>query len=303
MPRGAGIDQFGEKLRLVLLRLNLSRAALARTMEVDKSTVSRWLSGRVTPVDHQIARLTDLVAAETDFARVDWEADIARFTERLAFGHTAPLVNRDSAPADGLAGFRSLTFGRAQALKSASTYQGLWRMYRPTFANDGEIVVGGVEIAPVGDRLAFRYTDGFFGYWGEVYRFGGQLFFFGEEPDRQDELLLMILNAVNWPRAKMLDGVMCGVAGDPSHTPGAMRVVLDRVGELDPDPAARAGEWRAFEAEIREIDRAGFVAAHAEHIARHLRCSVRWDEAPEQADHILWIPVHRTLSQGEREPR
>ena len=303
MPRGVDIDQFGEKLRLLLLRLNLSRAALAQTLAVDKSTVSRWLSGRVTPVDHQMARLTELAAAEVaEFGRVDWDRPVADYTQRLAFGRDAPVVNRETMSDEGMAGFRSLSLGREQALRVAGVYEGLWRMYRPTFANDGEIVVGGVEIAATGGCLAFRYTDGFFGYSGEIYLLGGQLFFFGEEPDRQDELLLMILNPVNWPRAKMLDGIMCGVAGDPGHTPGAMRVILDRIEDLAPDADARAGNWREFEAEIREIDRAGFVASNAADIAEHLRCRVIWPDRADQPDHILAVPFHRTLSKGEREP-
>ena len=46
---------FARKLGLVLEALNLSRGRLAQTVGVDKSAVSRWVSGVQAPSDHNLA--------------------------------------------------------------------------------------------------------------------------------------------------------------------------------------------------------------------------------------------------------
>eukprot|EP01035_Chromulina_nebulosa_P002274 gene2273-biopygen1935 len=50
-------EEFAERLRLVLKALSISGGRLAADACVDKSLVSRWCSGAVTPSEHNLARL------------------------------------------------------------------------------------------------------------------------------------------------------------------------------------------------------------------------------------------------------
>ena len=53
-------DDLGGRLKLALKVVNLSAGALGSAVGVDKSVVSRWLSGKVVPNGHNLSR----VAAE-----------------------------------------------------------------------------------------------------------------------------------------------------------------------------------------------------------------------------------------------
>lgn len=56
---GQAADTFASRLSLALDALNLSRGQLAAAVGVDKSLVSRWLSGEVVPTAYNRARISD----------------------------------------------------------------------------------------------------------------------------------------------------------------------------------------------------------------------------------------------------
>ena len=75
---------FAQKLGLVLKATNLSRGRLAQTAGVDKSMVSRWVSGVQVPSDHNMSLLTEAVARHRPgFERRDWDLDAEGFANRL----------------------------------------------------------------------------------------------------------------------------------------------------------------------------------------------------------------------------
>src|SRR5215510_4036044 len=75
---------FAQKLGLVLKAINLSRGRLAQTAGVDKSVVSRWVSGVQVPSDHSLSLLTEAVARHRPgFERRDWDLDTRQFTNRI----------------------------------------------------------------------------------------------------------------------------------------------------------------------------------------------------------------------------
>ena len=79
-----GTGDFAQKLGLVLKATNLSRGRLAQTAGVDKSVVSRWVSGVQVPSDHNLSLLTEAVARHRPgFERRDWDLDAERFANRL----------------------------------------------------------------------------------------------------------------------------------------------------------------------------------------------------------------------------
>ena len=54
--------RLGERLSLALKTINLSPAALGAAVGVDKSVVSRWLSGKVRPSGHNLTRIAIEIA-------------------------------------------------------------------------------------------------------------------------------------------------------------------------------------------------------------------------------------------------
>lgn len=309
MPRGVDVCRYPEKLKLVLLRLNLSRSRLAQLLQTDKSAVSRWIAGRALPTEDRLRALTQLVASEVpDFSRVDWDARMEQFAARLgmrdavANGLARVASSADPGPVLHGAHFGALVVGREAALRAAAAYRGHWRMFRSAFANDGSLVTAAFEIAVRNGALAFRCADGYFRYGGEVFCLGGKLFCLGAEQDRQDELVMMILNSVNWPRAGRLDGVICGIAGDSGRTPGAMRVVLEfvRDGEADADENERL--WQSLSSDARYLYDDDPVLREAGTIADKLRSRVAWPGESHGDEHLLRVPLDRSLSKGRDEP-
>lgn len=64
---------FVARLTRFLVEANLSRAALARAIEVDKAVVSRWLSGANEPSNHNLMKLTEFARRhDPDITMADW---------------------------------------------------------------------------------------------------------------------------------------------------------------------------------------------------------------------------------------
>ncbi|MGE0424968.1 MAG: helix-turn-helix domain-containing protein [Reyranellaceae bacterium] len=81
------IADFAHKLGLVLKACNLSRGRLAKTLGIDKSVVSRWVSGVQAPTDHNLMLLTEAIGRHRPgFARADWELPCPTFAARLGPG-------------------------------------------------------------------------------------------------------------------------------------------------------------------------------------------------------------------------
>ena len=53
---------FAPRFRLALQAMRLSRVAAAARLQVDKSLVGRWAAGTVRPNEHNLVRITRLVA-------------------------------------------------------------------------------------------------------------------------------------------------------------------------------------------------------------------------------------------------
>ncbi|HSI02580.1 MAG TPA: helix-turn-helix domain-containing protein [Reyranella sp.] len=100
-----GERDFARKLDLVLKTCNLSRGRLAQSLGVDKSVISRWASGTTVPSDHNLSRLTEVIAHhKADFGRIDWDFDLTRFAARLGLspaadgGEVGPAVSAVRPP-------------------------------------------------------------------------------------------------------------------------------------------------------------------------------------------------------------
>ena len=63
------------RLKLALKVVNLSPGALAATVGVDKSVVSRWLAGKVVPNGHNMSRIAaEITRRRPDFSALMFEA-------------------------------------------------------------------------------------------------------------------------------------------------------------------------------------------------------------------------------------
>ncbi|HEX8448913.1 MAG TPA: helix-turn-helix transcriptional regulator, partial [Allosphingosinicella sp.] len=95
----AGTADFAARLELVLKALSISGGRLAADAGVDKSLVSRWRSGSVTPSSHNLARLTHVIAARRPgFTMLDWELDIPALAARFGVEAPAPAVPAQAPP-------------------------------------------------------------------------------------------------------------------------------------------------------------------------------------------------------------
>ncbi len=74
MPKPAtATDDFAERLDLALKALNLSCTQLAAQVGVDKSLISRWMSGRMRPTGYNLARISEVLArAKPGFNTLYW---------------------------------------------------------------------------------------------------------------------------------------------------------------------------------------------------------------------------------------
>ncbi|MGD9507658.1 MAG: helix-turn-helix domain-containing protein, partial [Geminicoccaceae bacterium] len=248
---------FGARLDLVMKLRNLSRARLACEVGVDKSVVSRWLGDAVRPSDHNLTRLTELIRRDLpEFSLLTWELGYDEFAAAVG----APEPPRP-APAQGgpKAGSSSLPLAvlpvsRTAVPREGHVYPGLYLGFRKAFANTGMTIAKGLMIRRDGDRLLARAADGSFDYRGEALLLGGQVFVVLEEATRLDEVLMLVLNGVTSPMARIMDGVMLGIAADRTGTPSATAIVFNRVGDTTGEAAADEVRWSELKAEVRRIN-------------------------------------------------
>lgn len=84
-------EEFGARLALALNAINMSRSQLSAALCVDKSVVSRWMSGQVAPSSYNLARISSLIAnARPGFNMTCWTAPRAEFEAALGLSSPAP---------------------------------------------------------------------------------------------------------------------------------------------------------------------------------------------------------------------
>lgn len=296
MPDAPSMSGFGAKLQLVMKLQNISRGRLAAEAGVDKSVISRWLAGVARPGDHNLTRLTELIGRRwPNFSRLAWELDPEEFARTCgtpALAGTEPT----SPPAVAALPFALLAVARRAVPREGLVYPGLYLGYRQAFANTGVTIAVGLRISRAADRLLAEIVDGPFDYRGELLLLGGQLFAVVEEITRLDEILLLVLNGVSAPMARVMDGVMLGVAADRAGTPTATTIVFERFADLADDAALDAQRWRELRDEVGRINHERAARARMpEAFAAIVDAVVGVPRADGQTDHLLRVPYHRSL--------
>lgn len=222
------------KLNLALRALSISRVSLAQRLQVDKSLIGRWLSGAVHPTEHNLTRLTQVFAADRpQFTYADWFAPIDRFAEM--FGVAAPATPAALYGSDKSLLAEMVVASAEETNRRGAAYSALWRTARPSVLMPGRVFHDYGLIRANGDGIAEVFMRGSgLDFRGHMLCSGGNLFtFLFDEVGRSP--LSIILKGVTLPRAMVLEGIVMLAALDPSRTPAAMPIVLQRVGDLTGD--------------------------------------------------------------------
>lgn len=237
------VGAFAAKLDLAMRAVSLSRVSLAHDLAVDKSLIGRWLSGAVHPTEHNLERLTALLAARGAGLRLaDW------FGSADAFAALLGVEPHDEVPSAGTGVPRFLPFldeARAETARRGSSYEGFWRTARPSllvpdtvFHDYGMVrcnTQGLLEVTMHGSGLAFD---------GWLFLLGGNLFVTLHDATGGTPMHL-VFRGISLPKAMVLDGLLMMAALDGSRTLAAVPLVLERVGDLtgdaDADDARAAG--------------------------------------------------------------
>lgn len=229
-----GEGEFPSRLLLALKALSLSRGRLASELAVDKSVVSRWLSGRQAPSGENLANLTNLVAQRRPgFTLLDWEADLDALAAKLGVA---------AEPAPGafgpLAGWLpEAVLQEAQALTAlrGADYEGFWRTTRPAIGLPGRFMHDHVLIRRADNgflTFRLRVEDMLFEGW----TFPTQTQLFSLAADARSGLFIFsIYNAVLRQKAEVLDGISLTIQRVGGGSPVAGANIMQRTGDLSGD--------------------------------------------------------------------
>lgn len=233
---------FADQLTLVMKSLAISRGQLASGLAVDKSIVSRWLSGATQPSEHNLARLTGHIAvAIPGFNMFDWDRDVADLAARLRASSDAPDAFKDgkalqpgvvpdlAQPLSDLPAFAGLSaFGTAlhETAASGRRYCGLWRAWMPTVGRPDSFHCEHTVLWQEGSWLV-GYAQGVSYRWPLVgFVANSQLLLVMSDVS---DFVIRQFNRADEPIVDQVDGLMLAAASLPHQAPTACRVIMARV--------------------------------------------------------------------------
>jgi transcriptional regulator with XRE-family HTH domain len=288
------MSAFAPKLDLILKALSISRGRLAASLGVDKSVVSRWASGAVTPSPVNLENLTALIAARREgFTLLDWDRDPAALAEM--FGVKA-AGSEPAAPTNVLDTLFALPLAAARKAASiqSGSYEGFWRLTIPgagepyAFLN----IYGMIRLTEAG-VLEFRAACFGLLFDGVLMLLESQVFMFAMDHTARTPVLF-VLNGVNLPKVTRLDGLCLTAAADAGRTPLAIPVVMDRLGDL-------TGDRAADDATCQELFMRNPIPAPekiSEQVRNHLIRDIGPAAAQAGGDLLLMSSLSRSLSAG-----
>lgn len=283
------------RLLLALKALSLSRGGLAAELAVDKSVISRWLSGRQAPSGQNLANLTALVALRRPgFTLLDWEADPETFSAKLV---GAPGGAPDPwGPLGGWLPESVLREAKTLSDLRGDAYEGFWRTTRPAISLPGRFIRDRVMIRKAENGfLTCRTAVEDMRFDGRTFLTQTQLFTIMVDA-RTGIFLFTIVNAVMRNRAEVLDGLSLTLQRLGGGSPVAGALLMERTGFLSGDPQA---DNAAFEASI-EADPLAPEGAVPPDIAARLLPDVGPAALAAGGAALLFMPFATSLSRGPR---
>lgn len=216
---------------------SLSRVALAQALGVDKSLIGRWLSGAVHPTEHNLSRLTALIAERNpDLRMADWFGDSGELAARLGL----PPPSMAAATVDEGTSFLGsfIAHARDETARRGAAYEGFWRTSRSSALMPDRIFHDYGMIRRVDNGLLeVRMSGAGLNFRGWMMPAEGNLFVYLDDPVGRTPLALMF-RGVTLPRAMVIDGLLMLAALDPSRTLAVMPILLERVDDLSGDSQA-----------------------------------------------------------------
>lgn len=285
-------DSFSAKLALALKALSLSRGRLSADLGVDKSVVGRWVTGAVQPSDHNLLKLTALVAERAPgFTLLDWDLSLADFAQRLGVN---PEVVSALEPAPGLP---LALIGQIQAATTlrGAAYEGFFRSTRPYLLQPGLFLhdYGMIRLDTNG-LLSLRMGTGGHSADGWMLPLQNQLFSVVADVV-SGALVFGIFNGVASAKAEVVDGLMLGSALDPGRTPTACAMMFERIADLSGDRDADD----AFFAELMQRNPVAPEGSIPEALRQHLVRDVGPAQLALGGDLLLRMPLIRSMARGQ----
>lgn len=286
-PEGAGWGGFAARLRLILKVLTISRGQLAALLQVDKSVISRWLSGANVPSDHNLARLTTIIAQRIPgFTMLDWEAADVDLLSRLGVDSeigvgvsvTPPFVVDEETGFPLMERLPALATSMHETLALGSRYLGLWRSWMPTVGlpdafHCEHVVIRSEGAWLSGDAVALSYRKPVVGLIAN-----GQLILILSDANYY---IVRLFNRADGPIVDQVDGLMLAAASLPHQAPTACRVLMQRILPAD---AGRA-----------------VVEEKLEELQGERRLLTAQDLPPELLDHLVpTVGLAAAAAGGER---
>jgi transcriptional regulator with XRE-family HTH domain len=296
--RVAGDSNFAERLRLVLKALSISGGRLAADVGVDKSLVSRWCSGAVTPSAHNLARLTQSIALRhPGFTMLDWELDLPALAAR--FGVAVPTSSTPAAEVMPSAFAEWLNIPTLQDAAMAGAHlhaalAGIWRTTRPSPEFRGKFAHDHAILEPTPDGT-IRFRTGVFSarLIGWSVSVGEQLFSAATDP-LTGASIFSIFNYVRRPRIEVMDGITLSCMANAGGTPVANACMLERVADLTGDPEADNARYEEL--------LAGHPIAPDGSIPEAIRNHLLFDCGPTAmaagGDHVMMMRAMNSLARG-----
>lgn len=227
-------EDFSGRLKLALKRANVSPAALGAAVGVDKSVVSRWISGRVRPTQHNLTRISTMLAQHlAGFTVLAFEASAEEFRTLV---QPAP-AQKASDPTQSLTiPFGALDASRRETDRRGIEYFGAYSMYYWSFSAPGKIARMALLLRPAEGLIEARYGADGFSFRGWALLLLNRMYvIFAEE--RFEAMAFLVLNAGQQPKARFITGILSGPA-EGLLVPTASPVVLVRQRDLTDDSAA-----------------------------------------------------------------
>ena len=280
----ADVAGFPAKLEIVMKTLSLSRGRLAADLGVDKSVVARWATGVVNPSEHNLARLTELVAGKRPgFSMLHWDATTDALLAFMGGMATAAAPQTHRPEISGLP-MPGLDEARAVAGRRQAVFEGFWRTVRSSLIVPGKLVND--------HGLVRRNANGLLEFWlgssgarfeGWMLPLQGQVFVVLSDLARDTQFYAM-LNAVGLPRGEMFDGIILAPALDVARTPTAVPCIVERIGELTGDIEADDARCRELQAQDATADESQISPELKAHLLRDVG-----PLAPASAIKLEWL--------------
>lgn len=281
--------QLGAKLELVMKVLSVSRSGLAAAVGVDKSVAGRWVSGKVTPSAHNLARISQFVAQHRPgFTMLDWERGLDDF---------AAYIGARTAGSGGASNTiwpllpeKLAKEARHAAASATKAYEGFWRTTRPSSDLPGQFLHD-VSIVRRDDQGFLKFISGVEGFYyeGSTVMIQQQLYYFAAD-DTFGAISFGILNGVPRGRAEVIEGVILTTLRDAGASPTASSFIMHRIDDLSDDADADDEKFRKLVNAQKMVAEPGSVP---EDVAAHLHDAAN-------APGMLRMLFTQSMSRGPR---